>query len=907
MNVKYCLVTATKPKCVTKIYRHDGTDLVKETSANVSEGQLQVREAVSATEFAQRLLTLSHDQCHTYGIPPNDASLITEQKWRELGRPNNQLPRTLDVFSWPDGPGIMLLDKDAPKDGSPSISRKQLFKLLLQACPAVNEVSIVYWPSASSHICHAGEDMTGLRGQHIYLFVKEASDIERAGKALNARLWAMGYGTYEISAAGALLKRSFFDESVWQANHIDFAAGAKCHGDLKQMRGEPLVFGAGDIRLLDTRAAIPDLTEQEQQRAAENQKAFRSSMAQAAEDQEKAWIKDQIASLQSQDNTLTTQQAEMTVRRAIEKRELSGEFQITVITPNRNEKIVTVKEILQSPNQYDGWLTLDPLEPDYDGRRVVGKLFLTGRSPNLFSFAHGGVNYKLKESVKKIQLVQGKTHQAIDELLSVLRSSTEIFDFGHQLVQVVEDGAILNLSEHSLKYVAGSMVQFWSVKNPTNGAQIEVLRDPPSNVCKPILDLKEGRNLSKLNAVISAPTLRPDGSLLMAAGFDQATGLFYQKGRQRFIIEKQPSIEDARKALDVLWKPFEEFPFCSGVDRAVHLAALLTAAVRAVLPTAPGFAYDAPVQGSGKTLLARCVGVLTQGSEPSVWPHTSGTSDEEVRKRIFTVLCSGARVLIWDNVLGVFDSAAIASCLTSPTYTDRILGRSDSNTVPNRTMLLLTGNNIQFQGELPRRILVSRIDPETDRPFAREFKFDPFTFCQANRQEMIVAALTLIRAYLTHGCNRQIKGRLASFEDWDHWVRRTVLFADELRPTTFGDVLDVVTANQAADPEQETLLNLLTAWHAIFGSTPVHAADVISRVNEVGAAWGGPEKALKEALYELPMREPQKLNSKSLGRYLGFRKGRHVGGFCLRLGPKLQDKQTWCVDRLGVVRGGAGI
>jgi hypothetical protein len=907
MKVKYCQVTATKPNYVTKIYRLDGTALRKETSANVWEGQFRIREFGSAAEFGKLLKALAHAQCHIYGIPPNDADLITEQKWLELGRPNDQLPRTLEVFNWPPGPGVMLLDKDAPKDGSPTISKKQLFKLLLQACPAVDEVDLVYWPSASSHIFHGEVDMTGLRGQHVYLFVKDASDIERAGKALNERLWAMGHGSYEISAAGALLKRSVFDESVWQANHIDFAAGAKCHGDLRQMRGEPLVRGSTEIFFLDTTVAIPDLTPEEKKRAAENQEACRSALVKAANDTRDSWEKDRIATLQSRDVTLTTQQARMVVKRAIEKRELSGEFQITVITQDRDEKIITVKEALQSPHEYDGLLTLDPLEPDYDGRRPVGKLFLGGNSRNLFSFAHGGTNFKLKDGVKKIQLVQGKTHQAIDELLSVLRDSTDVFDFGNQLVQIGENGAMLTLTEHSLKFVVGSMVQFWNSKSLGNAGQTEVLRDPPSNVCKPILDLKEGRKLKKLQAVITAPTLRPDGSLLLAAGFDQVTGLFYQRGHRSVVVERHPSMEDAMKALDVLWKPFEAFPFCSGVDRAVHLAALLTAAVRAVLPTSPGFAYDAPVQGSGKTLLARCIGVLTQGSEPSVWPHTSGTSDEEVRKRIFTVLCSGARVLIWDNVLGVFDSAAIASCLTSPTYTDRILGKSNSDTVPNRTMLLLTGNNIQFQGELPRRILVSRIDPETDKPFAREFSLDPFTFCQANRQEMIAAALTLIRAFLTHGCRRQIKGRLASFEDWDQWVRRTVIFADELRPATFGDVIEAVTANQAADPEREALLNILIAWYAVFGSSPVHAADVVAKAYALEAAWDSPEKALKEALAELPFREPQKINSKSLGRYLGFRKDRHVGGYCLRSGPKVQDKQTWSVNRVRAGDEGDGI
>jgi hypothetical protein len=239
--------------------------------------------------------------------------------------------------------------------------------------------------------------------------------------------------------------------------------------------------------------------------------------------------------------------------------------------------------------------------------------------------------------------------------------------------------------------------------------------------------------------------------------------------------------------------------------------------------------------------------------------------------------------------------------MTSPTYSDRILGKSDSTTVPNRMMLVLTGNNIQLQGEMPRRVLVSRIDPQTDRPFAREFALDPFAHCWAHRQSMIEAALTLIRAFLTHGCENTITGKLASFEEWDAWVRRTVIYADELRPGMFGDVMEVVNTNQAVDPELETLVGLLSSWHDVFGPRPVHASDVIQKAMGFLHLPGAPQAPLQEALYGLPIRDARNPSAKSLGRYLGNRRDRRVGGFWLRPGPKVDDKQTWCVERVGTV------
>lgn len=150
-------------------------------------------------------------------------------------------------------------------------------------------------------------------------------------------------------------------------------------------------------------------------------------------------------------------------------------------------------------------------------------------------------------------------------------------------------------------------------------------------------------------------------------------------------------MEQARSALNTVWAAFKDFPFKDGMAKAALLASLLTAAVRQVLPTAPAFAFDAPVQGSGKTLLAQCVGALAEGKAPTVWPHTAGGNDEEIRKRLFTALRTGSRSLIWDNVVGTFDSAAMAALITSPTMTDRILGRNDAGTVPNRAVILFIG------------------------------------------------------------------------------------------------------------------------------------------------------------------------------------------------------------------------
>jgi hypothetical protein len=899
MKIQCCLITAKVPDCVTKEFSLIDGQLQKKTTASISEGQMQVIGFDTPQQFIDLLLQLRTDQCLTYGVPPRDADLITEKEWNLLGKPEDPLPRSKAVFSWPVGAAVMMLDYDAPKDSTKPMSKKELVHTLLSVCPKLKSSGLIWWPSTSSHIYAGDNKVAGLKGQRIYLLVKHGTDIERAGKVLNERLWSNGFGRYEVGQDGKLLNRSVFDVAVWQTNRIDFAAGAKCGTGLEQRRGQPVLLGGHDFELLDSLDAIPDLTADEIQRSEIYQSQWKSKLESQAKTKKMEWIKAKVDEIKVANPKLDSQQIDLLVHRALERNDLSGDWLITVKDENGLAKQITVLEALDFPDKYDSAITLDPIEPEYDGGRWVGKLYIKGARPNLYSFAHGGKVYLLHRQPAKIELTAGKSTEATDKLLEVMRSANDIFDFGMEIVRVGYAGTMHTLNENSLRYVVGGLVQFWTKKKLASNELVEVLRDPPTAICSSVISLGSQRRLKPLMGVITAPTLRADGSLLNTSGYDLKTELIFEPVGDISDIPLYPSRAQALQAIKDLWMPFENFPFCGPVDKAVHLAALLTASVRSSMTVAPGFAYDAPSQGSGKTLLARCVGVLLSGTEPSVWAHTAGRDDEEIRKRIFTVLRSGARVLIWDNVVGTFDSPSMASCMTSPMLTDRILGQSSSSTVPNRMMLILTGNNLTLQGEMPRRVLVCRIDPAVERPFSRHFELEPFGYCRANRQKMIASALTLIRAYMTHGISASLNGRLASFEAWDECVRHTVSFANELLPDMFGDVMDSIVANQSADPELETLTIFLKAWFDAYSTRPISTSDLITSVS--GNLVDPRLIELKKAIEDLPLSNNQQLNSKSIGRYLGYRKGRVAGGLVLEQGLKVKERQTWRVKRVGSI------
>jgi hypothetical protein len=885
-------ITATTPACVTKEFnlKSDGT-LDKKTSASVYEGFMRRVQVKGAVGFVEVLKDLSTDQCLMYGLPPRDARMITKKAWIKAGRPDDALPRSKDTTHWPEGGGILMLDYDAPKDGSKPLTAEALLRLLQDACPETANHDLIMWASASSHVWAGDKELHGLRGQRIYLPVAKASDIPRAGKALNDRLWALGYGRYEVSASGSLLERPTFDGNVWQTNRIDFAAGAKCGPGLDQRRGNPLLIKGTLGGLLDTTSAIPDLSSAELRAATEVKGVARAEVSPLADQARETWVQEKVDDLVRNNPRLERALAVKQVTRAAERREMMGDWELIVKGDDQQPQMVSVAEVLDNPEKFHNRLTLDPLEPGYDGGRWVGKLFLFSARPVLHSMAHGGVTFRMSRQPQRIEVVKGKGSETTDALLGVLLRAPDMYDFGAELVVVGHGGSVHPMNEHGLRYEAGRMTQFWGWRMSKQGQLVEELLDPPPNICRNVLSLGQRRGLKKLDAVITAPTLRSDGAVLATAGYDASTRLLFDCDDHPIDVPMDPSRNEAILALDFLWKPFSDFPFVSALDRAVHLAAMITAAVRPTLPTSPAFGYDAPVQGSGKTLLGRCVGMLTEGKDPSVWPHTAGRDDEEVRKRLFTVLRSGFRCMVWDNVVGQFDSAALASALTSPTFSDRILGASLSSTVPNRAVFVMTGNNLTLAGDLSRRVLVSRIDPQTDKPFARSFDLDPVAYCKAHRQRMVASALVLVRAMLTHGCERPGAGKMASFEEWDAWVRQAVIYANELRPGQFGDVMEVVTIAQSVDPEQEALQHLLDAWVRAFGiGKVVTTADVMQKATSSDFGIN----PLRESLEEFTQ---GKMTTRSVGKLLRYRVGRIVGGKRLKdHGASRDGVRRWAVD-----------
>ncbi len=415
--------------------------------------------------------------------------------------------------------------------------------------------------------------------------------------------------------------------------------------------------------------------------------------------------------------------------------------------------------------------------------------------------------------------------------------------------------------------------------------------DPPSWLAKVIIAKTGERGLPELTGVITAPTLRPDGSLMDQPGFDPATGLLLQAAKWPS-IPLHPDPAQLRRAWNVLWRPFLEFPFASCEDCGATVAAILTAIVRRTLPRAPAISFDAPSAGSGKTLLATCIAELA-GGEVAVVPECR--DEEELRKRLLSSLRAGQPSILLDNVKGQFASSALEAFLTDDKYSDRLLGASQMVRLPTNVLVLISGNNFRPRGDLWRRIITARIDPKAEHAERRRFEFDARGYCRENRQVLVAAALSLLRGFVDAGRPRITNDRLASFEAWDDLIRQCVLWMTDQGVAQLGDPAASIANAKEQEPERQKLAAFLETTAAIMGvgadGVRWRTGDLIQRAKNAPLT-DESGQALHDVLLEIAG-ERQSINPRILGRWIERHTDDRCGGLYIKRAGERRHAALW--------------
>jgi len=164
-----------------------------------------------------------------------------------------------------------------------------------------------------------------------------------------------------------------------------------------------------------------------------------------------------------------------------------------------------------------------------------------------------------------------------------------------------------------------------------------------------------------------------------------------------------------------------------------------------------------------------------------------------------------------------------------------------------------------------------------------------------NRQELVAAALTLLRGFVVAGKPRLTPDRLASFEDWDDLVRQCVLWMAKQGIADLGDPTACIQATKKKEPERQKLAAFLEATAAVMEDEQWRVADLIRKAREadfLDSVNDSSLGALNDALQEIAG-ERGKINPRILGRWIERYADTRCAGYYLERCGTRQHAALW--------------
>ena len=370
----------------------------------------------------------------------------------------------------------------------------------------------------------------------------------------------------------------------------------------------------------------------------------------------------------------------------------------------------------------------------------------------------------------------------------------------------------------------------------------------PQRVATLYLDRRDRMGLRPLDGIASAPLLHDDGSIRTAEGYDDQTRLWCERV-PTVTVPDAPTKADAEAALMHLRTAFRTFCFAdasrvtdpaypvpvvdvskpAGADESGFLVGLMTAVCRPSLPLAPGLAIRAANlsgSGAGKGMLVRAICAIAFGAHPRAM--TAGHDPAELEKRITAGLISADFALFLDNLNSTaLKSDALASAITErPAYV-RPLGRSETVALNSAAFVIVTGNALTISEDMARRFLTVDLDAGTEDPETRPFAGDFLGGIQANRGDLLRAALTIWRWGRLSSPALKSGKPMGSFPQWARWCR------DPLLALGCADPADRIATTKAQDPRRAALGELFTAWWKHHEAAGIAVSDLHDNVRSL--------------------------------------------------------------------------
>ncbi len=252
------------------------------------------------------------------------------------------------------------------------------------------------------------------------------------------------------------------------------------------------------------------------------------------------------------------------------------------------------------------------------------------------------------------------------------------------------------------------------------------------------------------------------------------------------------------------------------------------------------------------------------------------------------MLFAGDPIIHIDNCERPIAGDFLCSMLTQQIVQARILGLSERRVLPCTALVLATGNNLAFAGDTARRSVVCRLDAEDERPDTRVFDFDCHAEVLAARPALVVAGLTVLRAYTL--ATPVTLTPMGSFADWE-WIRGALVWLGCADP---ADTRASIVEN---DPRKNDLVEVMELWAASIGvNTFVTVAQIDLKVTADPANIDAAD--LRNKLVDVAC-GGKKWSGTSVGRWLNGHKDRVVNKRCFGCRTGAGHVMQWQLKALG--------
>ena len=393
------------------------------------------------------------------------------------------------------------------------------------------------------------------------------------------------------------------------------------------------------------------------------------------------------------------------------------------------------------------------------GEEAGGKLWaagfpeIPGSLNDIYTVAQlAGWRYPITVNLNQLDLMVEQTEAAL------MRARAEIYQAGNELVRPVRVevqatkgrkavvAVLVKIDQAFLKTELSKLVDFVTWKGEVRkGAAV------PNDVVNGLLGNYGRWRFPVVSGIVTTPTMRRDGSVLMQEGWDQATGLIVMGPLPLMpALLKKPTRDDALRAARIIDEDLlTEFPFIDEASRSAAISGLITPVVRGVMSAAPLHASSAPAPGTGKSFLWDISAGISVGDAMPI--ISVGPNIEEMEKRLNTEILKGLTIFSIDNVSIPIGGDALCQAIERPTYRTRILSQSKGKDRLNTWTMFASGTNLRVKDDVTRRTLLVRMDAKEENPENRVFKGNPFRKVLDNRGRYIWAALTVVLAYRAAG------------------------------------------------------------------------------------------------------------------------------------------------------------